>query len=219
MKALQWSKPLMLHTLQSFLCTCSRTFKLPQGLKCLRVTLIGAGGSAGAGHFHTPNIFNTYWGTGGTGGSGAYIRTVINMQDFPNIHDASIVVGNGVYAYGAKGGDTVFKAGDITLTAGGGTGGRDGQGDGGSDGYKGIGGVPTVQPETLAVDTVSNGNDGHTGIYPTGGGTQGVFPPGAGWDLEGTVYGTGGINGGYGNYNIMTGGAGHNGAALLEFLG
>ena len=190
---------------------------IPQNVSACEVVLIGAGGSAGKGHFHQPNIWNNYWGTAGSGGGGAYIRKLFTKPELEKLSVLNLVVGAGVKTYRANGGNTVLSSGSVTLTATGGTGGLDGQGDGGQSGEKGYGGIPSAIPEGLSNLKMLNGNDGSTGYYPTGGAGQAVYPGGAGFIINTKEYGRGGQNGGYGDYNINTTGAGHDGAAVVIF--
>ncbi len=179
------------------------------------VGLVGAGGAAGQGHFHKPDIFSTYWGTPGSGGGGSWIQYTFSNEELREASSMELTVGSGGNTYRAAGGDTVLSVGGIVLTAGGGKGGNDGQGDGGSNGYGGAGGTASYIPETLQRVSLRNGNPGKTGVYPTGGNPQGVYDGGAGQALNAELYGKGGMNGGYGIYNVPGTGSGADGAAFI----
>ena len=190
---------------------------VPADVSAAVVVLIGAGGAAGLGHAHSPNIFNTYWGTPGSGGGGAWLKKRFSAEELKNVSVFDLSVGAGGNAYRAAGGDTVLNAGEVVLTAGGGKGGNDGEGDGGSDGKAGSGGVPSAVPAGLSDVLTVNGNAGHDGVYPTGANPQGVFDGGAGQWLNARTYGKGGMNGGYGIYNVPGTGSGQDGAAAVIF--
>lgn len=193
------------------------TYTIPLTSDTVSVTvgLVGAGGAAGKGHFHKPDIFSTYWGTAGSGGGGAWLQYVFSYRELRESSSIELTVGSGGNTYCAAGGDTVLSVGGIVLTAGGGKGGNDGQGDDGSDGSGGVGGIASYVPETIKGVKFRNGNSGKTGVYPTGANPQGVYDGGAGQALNATLYGKGGMNGGYGIYNVPGTGSGADGAAFI----
>lgn len=190
---------------------------VPDDTAAAAVALIGAGGAAGLGHAHSPNIITTYWGTAGSGGGGAWLKKHLSAEELSGVSVFSLTVGAGANAYRAKGGDTVLSAGDIVLTAGGGFGGNDGQGDGGSDAKAGAGGIASCVPESQSNVLFVNGNSGHDGVYPTGANPQGVYDGGAGQSMNAKTYGKGGMNGGYGIYNVPGTGSGQDGSAVIIF--
>lgn len=175
---------------------------VPEGTTEIVAALVGAGGGAGYGHTHKPDIFNTYYGSPGTGGSGAKVVARIGKEVLPDT--LSLTVGTGGAAR-LKGGDTVVSFSGLSLSAGGGGGGLDGQGDGGSSGEGGAAGVAAV-PENGSVSVIvsENGTKGVTGYYPNGANYAGPKT-----HKLNTVY--------YGSGGSADAGAGQDGAAVIIF--
>lgn len=175
---------------------------VPEGTSSITAALVGAGGGAGYGHTHKPDIFNTYYGSPGTGGSGAKVVARIGKEVLPDT--LSLTVGTGGAAR-LKGGDTVVSFSGLSLSAGGGGGGLDGQGDGGSSGAGGAAGVAAV-PENGSVSVIvsENGTKGVTGYYPNGANYAGPKT-----HKLNTVY--------YGSGGSANAGAGQDGAAFIIF--
>ena len=175
---------------------------VPEGTSSITAALVGAGGGAGYGHTHKPDIFNTYYGSPGTGGSGAKIVARIGKEVLPDTLFLTVGAGG---AARLKGGDTVVSFSGLSLSAGGGGGGLDGQGDGGSSGEGGAAGDAAV-PENGSVSVIvsENGTKGVTGYYPNGANYAGPKT-----HKLNTVY--------YGSGGSANAGAGQDGAAVIIF--
>ena len=175
---------------------------VPEGTSSITAALVGAGGGAGYGHTHKPDIFNTYYGSPGTGGSGAKVVARIGKEVLPDT--LSLTVGTGGAAR-LKGGDTVVSFSGLSLSAGGGGGGLDGQGDGGSSGAGGTAGFTIISENGNILTIVSeNGANGAAGFYPNGSNKAGPKTH----KLNGEYYGSGGS---------ANAGAGQDGAAVIIF--
>lgn len=176
----------------SVLFTESGTFEVPRGCKKLTVVLVGGGASAGRNSYHKPDIFNTYHITGGAGGSGAKVILEFTHQNMPSSFD--FTVGQATTGLLQNGGDTSVTAGETTYTAGGGVKPYQcGGGDGDTANFGGSGGTPNVEVGG-GVIFAQGGTTGQAGGY-RGGSTART----TGWEIDGTVYGSGG--GQYGNSN------------------
>ena len=154
--------------------TASGTYSFPHNITGLTVTVVGAGGSGGGGYPYHGNTF-----PGGGGGSGGKVVKTYTHEEVVALRGQTIsytvgVGGAGVpdFSSGNAGGNTTF---DVLTATGGGAGGC-GIGPGGGAGGSGSGGDVT---------------NGHAG----GGWTNNVG--GKGFEIEGTVYGSG-SNGIYG---------------------
>ncbi len=194
MKQFLSKKLLMSSTFEPFsqLFTESGAFEVPRGCKKLTVILVGAGASAGRASYHKPDIFNTYHITGGAGGSGAKVVLEFERANMPSLFD--VTVGQATTGLLQNGGDTSITVGETTYTAGGGK--RPyqcGGGDGDTNNWGGAGGDPNVEVGDIVV-SAQKGATGQTGAY-RGGSTART----TGWEINGTVYGTGG--GQYSNSN------------------
>ncbi len=186
----------------SFYGAGTHEIPVPQNVSGVVVALIGAGGGAGYGHTHKPDIFNTYYGSPGTGGSGAKVVARIGKEVLPDT--LSLTVGTGGAAR-LKGGDTVVSFSGLSLSAGGGGGGLDGQGDGGSSGAGGTAGFTIISENGNILTIVSeNGANGAAGFYPNGSNKAGPKTH----KLNGEYYGSGGS---------ANAGAGQDGAAVIIF--
>ena len=159
------------------------TIDTPQGLLGVLVTLIGGGAAGGNGRQNG----SVGWG----GGGGARVdRTWIPAASLgPTI---SMTWGTGGAGSGASGNNSIFSSGDITLTAGGGTG-------------QGIGGVASAVGITTTTHNGSNQNtDELTGNAGAGGGSGGSW---------GGIYGTSPLPGQTGGSSMTVAGATTNNSA------
>ena len=176
----------------SMLFTENGTFEVPRGCKKLTVVLVGGGASSGHNSYHKPDIFNTYHITGGAGGSGAKVILEFTHQNMPSSFD--FTVGQATTGLLQNGGDTSVTADETTYTAGGGVKPYQcGGGDGDTTNFGGSGGTPNVEVGGVVI-FAQNGTTGQAGGY-RGGSTART----TGWEIDGTVYGSGG--GQYGNSN------------------
>ena len=182
----------------------SSTWQVPQGVKKLRVRLVGGGGGGGGG---TANY------GGGGGGAGGYAESILDCVPGQRI---PIVVGVGgaaspATATGGSGGTTSF--GDVVVAQGGSGGASanpDTHGGGGGSGISGAitfsGGMGGDGP---MIGNVPAGNGGASAF---GGGGRGSY--GGGSSADGKAPGSG-AGGGYGAN--ASGGFGASGLVLIEY--
>lgn len=163
-------------------------FSVPRGTMKLTVYLCGAGASAGYSSYYKPNILETFHITGGAGGSGAYMKLVMNRRAY-NIPQ-TIEYNNSASqstAFLQDGGAVSVTVNGTTYTAGGGIKPyQSSGGDGDRTNYGGAGGECNVSVGGIVVDA-ANGVTGQTGIAK-GGNTLRT----TGTTILETVYGTGG---------------------------
>jgi len=192
--------------------TTSGTWVKPAGVDKVKVRLVGGGGGGGGTDSGDAND------AGGGGGAGGYAEAIVSVSG--NVTVTVGALGAGVSSEaGANGGDSIF-AGDVTVTASGGTGGPQASASAVASGGAGGG--------TTNADVGVTGETGHRcynaittfgcggGSSPLGNGGIDTIASSAGAGASASGYGSGGA-GATASNSDTAGGSGTAGIVIVEW--
>lgn len=211
-----WNVPGFINPPTTQFLTAGTTYTTPPNVRYLKITMVGGGGGGGG-----VKLASGSKGAGGGGSGGACMAFITNPPATVTYAiGGSGAGGSNLGAGGSAGGNTTFTANGIVYTAGGGNGGGGSTGSevngGGApglgsnctvNGYGGYGGVGLGTSLGL-------GAQGGTPLVPFGGYSIAVGGSTAGGTA--TNYGAGGGGATAANTTGQIGGAGSQGAILVE---